>query len=161
AKDEGVSDKTVRDDLAKSGAEGYAPEAVIGEDGKTYPVCRQAKDEGIGEGSIDRDLDISGAEGYAPEAATGQDDDDCEDDHQTGVVDQLNVPERLSCYFKDLPLFKKAHRLTVELANLYQKIEGTPAYCKALEGHKHHEYSTTLRTAARAIKDIMPACPCP
>jgi transposase-like protein len=36
----GVDDKTVRNDLSRSGAEGSAPESVRGADGKEYPATR-------------------------------------------------------------------------------------------------------------------------
>ena len=37
----------------------------------------------------------------------------------------------------------------------------TPAYLKAVEGKKHREHSTYIRTAGRAIESMTPKRPCP
>jgi hypothetical protein len=58
-------------------------------------------------------------------------------------------------------LFEEAARLTARLANLFEEIEKTPAYLKAVNGKKHRDRSTYIREAGMFIKSITPKRPCP
>jgi hypothetical protein len=75
--------------------------------------------------------------------------------------DEAKIPERLKQYFEHVEKFKRVARLAAPLANLAQEIEQTPAYRKAVEGKKHKEPSTYIRTAARVIESMTPKRPCP
>jgi transposase-like protein len=79
----------------------------------------------------------------------------------TTPASEPKIPERLHGYFASVPMFKHAARIAVRLANLFQDIEQTPAYLKAVEGKKHTAYSTYIRSAGRAIEAITPTRPCP
>jgi hypothetical protein len=79
----------------------------------------------------------------------------------TTVEGDPKVPERLNPFFKDVELFEKGARLDRRLANIFQQIEQTPAYLKAVERKKHRQHSTYMRSAAREIRSITPKRPCP
>jgi hypothetical protein len=71
------------------------------------------------------------------------------------------IPDRLKRYFANVDLLQQAARLAERLANIFQEIEQTPAYLKAVEGKKHKQYSTYIRTAGRTIASLTPKRPCP
>jgi hypothetical protein len=71
------------------------------------------------------------------------------------------IPERLKPFFADVAKFEQAARFAERLANRFQEIEATAAYCKAVEGKKHREHSTFIRTAGRAIRAMTHRRPCP
>jgi ParB-like chromosome segregation protein Spo0J/SAM-dependent methyltransferase len=57
----GVDDKTVRNDLARTGAEGSAPDEIRGRDGKTYPSAPKPQPESLPYPDEDSVLDKLGA----------------------------------------------------------------------------------------------------
>jgi transposase-like protein len=71
------------------------------------------------------------------------------------------IPKRLETIFASVPLFEKARRLAVHVANLFEEIEASPAFLKAVEGKKHRVFSSYFRTAAQTIELMTPKCPCP
>jgi hypothetical protein len=97
-------------------------------------------------------------DGTESEAAAEETMESCPESPAEG---EPKIPERLKPYFEHLPLFEQAPRLAERLANLLQQIEQTPAYRKAVEGKKHRENSTYVRSAGRDIESLTPKRPCP
>lgn len=71
------------------------------------------------------------------------------------------IPERLQQFFASVPLLRKAVSLAKLAGMAFQEVESTPTYLKEVEGKRHEEYSTNFRSAALAIKAMIPKCPCP
>lgn len=124
---------------------------------------------GIDEKTVRNDL--SGAEFSAPDSPNVEEthatplkvigDDGKEYPASKPSPESAEIPDRLKPFFEAVPQFKEAVRRAIALANLFQAVEGTPAFQEAVQGRKHTLYSATLRTAARALEGMTPARPCP
>jgi hypothetical protein len=138
AGDAGVSPTTVgtmRQEMEQDG-EIEPQESRVGNDGKTY----ENEKSGVQIGHLSE----SGQAGANNAASDGPD-----------------IPEKLQQYFEHLKLFDEAIRGAARLANIFQQIEGTPAYLKGVEGRKHRANSTLIRTAGRALEELRPRMVCP
>jgi hypothetical protein len=155
AEDEGVSVTRVRDDLERSGVQGGTPEKATDPDG----MIDSADDDSVEEGGDSSASPapaggkVKGRDGKTYRAkrrkAQGPGGPPPEADTPADAASAPAVPPRLQRYFEHVALFEKAARLAPRAANLFQEVEQTPAYRKAVVGRKHHDYSSTLRTAAR------------
>jgi hypothetical protein len=96
-----------------------------------------------------------------PAAVTGRDGKSYPANRQPDADSEPEVPKRLQPIFASVPRFKRAARIAVHLADLFEEIEQTPAYRKAVEGKKHALFSTYIRSAGKAIEAMTPERPCP
>jgi hypothetical protein len=167
AEDEDVSVTTVRNDLDRSGVQGCTPEKTTDPEGGIDPG-----DKGFGEedgvtstSPAPAGGKVKGRDGktYPAKRLKAQGPGDPSPEADTPAAPALDpaVPARLRPYFEHVGLFEKAHRLALRLASLVGEVEQTPAYRKAVEGKKHHLYSTSFRTAARTLRSLTPWQPCP
>ncbi len=77
------------------------------------------------------------------------------------AADPTGLPARIKPYFADTTLFEKATKKAKALAKMFVAIEQTPAYKVAVEGKKHREHSSYIKTAGRFVNAIKPVVPCP